>query len=336
MPDVFMPRLSDTMEEGTLAQWLKGVGDSVKKGDILAEIETDKATMDLEAYDEGILEQLLIEEGATVPIGEPIAIIGDGSGTQTAAPTAGQSGQPDPGAAAASADQETQAVPAAPSEPGAAADREPERIRTSPLARRIAGEHGIDLATIEGTGPRGRILRVDVDAAVAAQEASTTRAASTEPSAAPSAVPAEPAAPSAQRAATSRTVGAPEQEDEEVRLSAVRRVTAKRLTESAQAPHFYLTSVVDAERLLALRKDINAQLSDTGMRVSVNDLLIRACATCLAQHPHVNASWAEDKILRHKRIHVGVAVAVEDGLMVPVIRDTNHKSLSQIATESVE
>ncbi|HLR97386.1 MAG TPA: dihydrolipoamide acetyltransferase family protein [Jiangellaceae bacterium] len=324
MPDVFMPRLSDTMEEGTLAQWLKGVGDSVRKGDILAEIETDKATMDLEAFDEGILEQLLIEEGATVPIGEPIAIIGDGSGTQTAAPTepdtqeTSQASRPSPAAA--------------PSEPGSAADQEPERIRTSPLARRIAGEHGIDLATIEGTGPRGRILRVDVDAAVAAQESSATRAAGVEPSAAR----AEPAAPSTQRAGTPRTVGAPEQEDEEVRLSAVRRVTAKRLTESAQTPHFYLTSVVDAEQLLALRKDINAQLADTGTRVSVNDLLIRACATCLTQHPHVNASWADDKILRHKRIHVGVAVAVEDGLMVPVIRDTNHKSLSQIATESVE
>lgn len=341
MVDVFMPRLSDTMEEGTLAQWLKGVGDSVSKGDILAEIETDKATMDLEAYDEGILEQLLIEEGATVPIGEPIAIIGDGSGTQSAAPTAGQSGQPGPGEAAAPADQPTQAAPtapaspapaAAPSEPGTASDQEPERIRTSPLARRIAGEHGIDLATIDGTGPRGRILRVDVDAAVAAQEAGATRAAGAESGAAA----AEPVTPSTQRAEAPRAVGAPEQEDEEVRLSAVRRVTAKRLTESVQAPHFYLTSVVDAERLLALRKDINAQLSETGTRVSVNDLLIRACATCLTQHPQVNASWGEDKILRHKRIHVGVAVAVEDGLMVPVIRDTNHKSLSQIATESVD
>jgi pyruvate dehydrogenase E2 component (dihydrolipoamide acetyltransferase) len=317
MPDVLMPRLSDTMEEGVLSQWVKKEGDEVHKGDVLAEIETDKATMELEAYDEGVLQRLLVPEGTTVPIGQPIAVIGDQGGT--AAPPAAPEPAPSVPAPAA---EPSPPRPAAPSPPGASAAAAAQ-IRTSPLARRMARDHGIDMATIAGTGPGGRIVRADVEAAVAAAE---SRPAST-----PATGPALPASEPAK--ATSATVAA---DDEEVALSAVRRITARRLTESATAPHFYLTSVIDAGRLLAFRAEINDRLATTGTKVSVTDLLVRACAVALRAHPQVNSSWAGDKILRHRRIHVGVAVALDDGLIAPVIRDADRKTLGEIATEARE
>ena len=297
MPDVLMPRLSDTMEEGVLSRWLKKEGDAVQKGDVLAEIETDKATMELEAYDEGVLERLLVAEGATVPIGKPIAVIDDGTPTTSAA-------APKPAQAAA---------PSASGVPAAATTR----IPTSPLARRIARDHGIDLATIAGTGPAGRIVRADVEAAVAAAEG--------RPASAPASRPGEP---------TALTPPTPSADDEEVPLTTVRRITARRLTESATAPHFYLVRVIDAERLLAFRAEVNDRLTAAGTRISVTDLLVRACAVTLRAHPQVNSSWGGDKILRHVRIHVGIAVALDDGLIVPVVRDVDRKSLGEIATET--
>jgi pyruvate dehydrogenase E2 component (dihydrolipoamide acetyltransferase) len=313
MPDVLMPRLSDTMEEGVLSQWLKGEGDAVHKGDVLAEIETDKATMELEAYEEGVLQRLLVPEGTTVPIGQPIAVIGDGTATSTAAPPA----EPMPAPPAAPPAEPMPAHPAAPpaSGRGAAAAQ----IPTSPLARRIARDHGIDLATVVGTGPGGRIVRADVEAAVAAAEAHPASG----PAAGPAPRPSQPT-----------TVATAPADDEEVPLSTVRRITARRLTESAAAPHFYLISVVDAERLLAFRTEVNDRLAQTGTKVSVTDLLVRACAVTLRAHPQVNSSWGGDKILRHRRIHVGVAVALDDGLIVPVVRDADRKSLGEIGTEA--
>lgn len=183
----------------------------------------------------------------------------------------------------------------------------------SPLARKIARDHGVDLTTVTGTGPGGRIVRADVEAAIARAEAAA-QATRSAPVTAPS-----PAAAA---------------DTEEIPLTAVRRVTAQRLTESVTAPHFYLTSVVDAGRLLAFRAEINDRLAGTGTKISVTDLLIRACAVALRAHPDANSSWGGDKLLRHRRIHVGVAVAVEDGLIVPVIRDADRKSLSEIATEA--
>lgn len=347
MVDVVMPRLSDTMDEGVLSQWLKAEGDEVRRGDILAEIETDKATMELEAYDEGVLERLLVQDGATVPIGEPIAVIGDGTETPAAAPPAPERAAPAPdeAAPAPAEDAETAAPvgpgppqPAAPPAPDTTAGAQP-RIRTSPLARRIARDHDIDLATIAGTGPGGRIIRADVEAAAAAAERGA-EAAAPPPAAPPSAPAAPPPAPPAPPPQAEPTPPAPAPpaaalvEDEEIPLSAVRRVTARRLAESLDAPHFYLTSVVDAERLLAFRTEVNERLAATGTKVSVNDLLIRACAATLHAHPQINSSWGGDKILRHRRIHVGVAVAIEDGLIVPVVRDADRKSLGEIATES--
>ncbi|HEX6472894.1 MAG TPA: dihydrolipoamide acetyltransferase family protein [Streptosporangiaceae bacterium] len=304
MPDVVMPRLSDTMQEGVLSRWLKAEGDQVHRGDVIAEIETDKATMDLEAYDEGVLERLLVPEGTTASIGTPLAIIGTGAG-------AAQEPPPVP----ATLPRPPASTPPAAPETSTAQLADGPRVRTSPLARRIARDHGLDVTTVTGTGPGGRIVRADVEAAIAAAEAT-------------------PETPRPTAASASVAAASADADVEEVPLTAVRRVTAQRLTESAAAPHFSLTSVVDAGRLLAFRAEINDRLADTGTKISVTDLLVRACAVTLRAHPRVNSSWGGDKILRHRRIHVGVAVAVADGLIVPVIRDTDRKSLGEIAAEA--
>lgn len=323
MADVVMPRLSDTMEEGVLSQWLKAEGDEVQRGDILGEIETDKATMDLEAYDDGILERLLVEEGATIPIGQAIAVIRASGEESTAVPEApAEEREPAEHERPAEAER-APAAEAEPEEPAAAVAAErPPRLRSSPLARRVARDHGIDLATVQASGPGGRIVRADVEDAIRAAEAE-------KPAAAPAEVPTPPApTPAPERPAV------PEADVEEVPLTNVRRVTARRLSESATTPHFYLTSVIDAERLLTFRAEINDRLGGSGTKVSVTDLLIRACAITLRDHPGVNSSWGGDKILRHRRIHVGLAVAVDEGLMVPVIRDADRKSVGEIAAEA--
>ncbi|MHB1613597.1 MAG: dihydrolipoamide acetyltransferase family protein [Actinomycetes bacterium] len=317
MPDVIMPRLSDTMEEGVLGQWLKHEGDPVHKGDVLAEIETDKATMELEAFDEGVLERLLVEEGATVPIGQAIAVIGDGTGQAApvaalAAPTPIPAGTPTP-------------VPAAVLAP-VSAPAEGATIVTSPLARRTARENGVDLATIQGTGPGGRIVRADVEAAVTV---GTTRSAVS-----PAPAPSPAAATSAAGRSSGPNVPAQQGEDERIPLTAIRRITAARLTESAAVPHFSLTTVVDADRLLAFRTEVNAGHGGRGVKVSVTDLLVRAVAVTLLVHPQVNSSWVGDAVLRHHRINVGVAVAIDDGLIVPVVHDADRKNLGEISTET--
>ncbi|WP_199185405.1 dihydrolipoamide acetyltransferase family protein [Cryobacterium sp. Y50] len=331
MPDVIMPRLSDTMEEGELSRWMKQVGDEIHKGDVLAEIETDKATMDLEAFDNGVLEQLLVVAGALVPIGAPVARIGDGSNivkedapatpaatpkADAAAPAAAPAASAPtavtvaPAAApAASAPTAAAVAPAAP----AAASTPSGELRTSPLARKIGREHGIDLHTIAGTGPQGRITRTDVDTAILAQE-----------SAASASVPV--AAQAAPAAVSTDSVSVP--------VSRIRAVTARRLTESQAVPHFFLTSVVNVEQLVSFRASVNASLETVGSKVSLNDLFVRACAVVLRAHPEVNASWGDGVILRHNRVNVGVAVATDDGLLVPVVADADQKSLAAIATET--
>ena len=303
MPDVRMPRLSDTMTEGILSQWLKHEGEQVSRGDVLAEIETDKATMELEADDSGVLTRILVEPGTTVPIGQPIAVIGEPDAT---APQAAA-------APAAAAPQPTRPPAAAPAAPRSA------EVRTSPLARAIAREHGLDIATITGTGPGGRIVRADVQDAVAARDRATTPA---------------PTAPAGSPAPAGSA--APGSADTEVRLNSIRRITAQRLTESAAAPHFYLTSVVDAQPLLALRSELNTQLAGaTGApRISVTDLLVCACAIALRAHPGVNSSWAGDHLVQRGQVNIGLAVALPDGLIVPVIRDADRKGVRAIASEA--
>jgi pyruvate dehydrogenase E2 component (dihydrolipoamide acetyltransferase) len=312
VPDVFMPRLSDTMTEGTIAQWLKHEGEDVRAGDVLAEIETDKATMELEAYDSGVLTRIVAQPGTTVPIGQTIAVIGEPSG-DTGSSDTGSSGDAPAGDAAAEPAPITPRVrggqPAPPQQ--SRRDGAPVPVvRTSPLARALAREHGLDLSRVTGTGPGGRIVRADVEAAVAADSTSAPRAA-------------RPAPP---------VVAAPA--DEQLPLSAMRRITAQRLTESAAAPQFYLTSVVDAQPLLALRRELNGALAASGTKLSVTDLLVRACALMLRAHPAVNTSWAGDHLVRHGGVHVGVAVALDEGLIVPVIRDADRKGITEIATEA--
>jgi pyruvate dehydrogenase E2 component (dihydrolipoyllysine-residue acetyltransferase) len=334
MPEITMPRLSDTMEEGTLATWLKQPGDQVHRGDVLAEIETDKATMELESFEEGVLERILVQEGETVPIGQPIAVVGSGDGAAAApaapaAPSPAETASrietapevetpaPPPPAAPAPAPAAPAAPPTAPATGGP--------VKASPMARAIARDLGIDLATVTGTGPGGRVVKADVEALTAGDGG---RAAPAAP--APAAAPARPAPAPA-------PVPAPAAADdvEEVPLTNMRRTVARRLVESMQsAPHFYLTIQVEVDALLELRGELNRRLADEGVKLSVNDLLVKACAVTLRAHPDINASWAGDKILRHRRINVGIAVAVEGGLIVPVVRDTDQKSVSQISREA--
>ena len=328
MPEIIMPRLSDTMEEGTLAAWLKQPGDQVQRGDVLAEIETDKATMELEAFEEGVLQQILVKEGETVPIGQPIAIVGAGGASAPAAAPA----QPAPGAAPPSPAEQAAKIETTPevetstaaAEAAAASAAAPaaagEPVKASPMARAIARDQGIDLSTVTGSGPGGRVVKADVEALAAGDGGR----------AAPAAAPAAPAvkAPAAAQPAPGADV-------EEIPLTSMRKTVARRLVESMQsAPHFYLTIQVDVEALLGLRAELNQRLADEGVKLSVNDLLIKACAVTLRAHPDINVSWAGDKILRHRRVHVGIAVAVDGGLIVPVVRDTDQKSVSQISKDA--
>ena len=321
MPEVNMPRLSDTMKEGVLSRWIKNEGEHVSEGDVIAEIDTDKATMDLEAFDEGILEKQLVEEGTTVPIGEPVAIIGTGSAKETpardtkarTAPRESPTIEPGKDSAALTEDRQPASGNGtefhdAPAPAG--------RPLSSPLARRIAKEHGIDPAGLTGTGPGGRIVRADVEAAVATQgRAPATRQVPAAGAPHPSTAESEP-------------------ESLQIPLTTMRKVMAQRLTESAGAPHFFLTNVVSVDRLFALRSEINERFADSGTKVSVTDMLVKACALALQDHPRVNSSWAGDKILQHPRAHIGVAVALADGLIVPVVRDAATKGLEEIAGET--
>ncbi|MCM6773583.1 2-oxo acid dehydrogenase subunit E2 [Nocardia sp. CDC159] len=303
MPEITMPRLSDTMEEGVVSAWLKQVGDKVTRGEVLAEIETDKALMELEAYDDGVLEQILAEAGARVPIGETIAIVGDGNGAAAAPkPAAPEPEKPAPA---------PESAPRPAAEP-VAAPANGKRPKSSPLARKIAGELGVDLNTVTGTGPGGRITRQDVESARRLEP--------------------EPAA----RQEPARQQPTPAGDYDEIPLTTIQQVSAKRLTESKQqAPHIYLTTAIDVTDLLAFRAEINRTLEEAGKtKVSVNDLLVKAVASTLRTDPSVNVSVAGDKLLRHRGIHLGIAVATPAGLLVPVIRDADRKSVSEIAAES--
>ncbi|WP_201298183.1 dihydrolipoamide acetyltransferase family protein [Nocardia sp. CY41] len=320
MPEITMPRLSDTMEEGVIVSWLKQVGDPVERGEVLAEIETDKALMELEAYDDGVLEQILAAAGARVPIGTPIGIIGDGS---AAAVSSSSGSAPAPAAAPVApavrdngAVSDTRSVPvAAVSESVAGSRGTADRKKTSPLARKVADELGVDISSVVGTGPGGRVIRQDVETAHRAAQIDTP----------------PPSAP-----APMADISVSAQGDyEEIPLTGIQRVSATRLTESKQqAPHIYLTAAVDVTELFGFRAQVNATLAPTGTKVSVNDLLIKAVAVTLRSNPSVNVSFAGDKVWRHRGIHLGMAVATPAGLLVPVLRDADRKSVSEIATES--
>ncbi|MGH8828489.1 MAG: dihydrolipoamide acetyltransferase family protein, partial [Jiangellaceae bacterium] len=335
MADILMPRLSDTMEEGTISAWQKKVGDEIHAGDILVEIETDKALMDHQAYEDGVLTEILVAEGEVAPIGTPIArvrVAGEPE-TPAPAPAAEPAPAPAPTPAPFRVDHGQMQVETpvdhviAHDQPGSG--RGDGRILSSPLARRDAREYGIDLATVNGSGPGGRIIRADVERARHELDIAATVAPTAQP-VAPAAAPVSAASVSAVPV-SEVAVGA---DDESTPLSSIRKTIARRLTESMQsAPHFYVTKTVDADPLMTLRTDLNERLVAAGRgKVSVNDIVIRAAAVVLRDHLVVNSSFAGDSIVRHNRIHIGMAVATESGLLVPDIRDTDRKSITQIAT----
>ncbi|MEP6067333.1 MAG: pyruvate dehydrogenase complex dihydrolipoamide acetyltransferase [Paracoccaceae bacterium] len=318
--ELLMPALSPTMEEGTLAKWLVKEGDTVASGDLLAEIETDKATMEFEAVDEGTIGKILVADGTeAVKVNTPIAILleegesADDIGTAPAkAPEATAAKPSDAPAAAAVAAP----APAAPK----AADGT--RLFASPLARRIAGQKGVDLSQLSGSGPRGRIVKADVEAAEAKPAAAPAKASS--------AAAAAPAGPTADAVAKMYQ----DREYEEVPLDGMRKTIAARLTEAKQSiPHFYLRRDIKLDALMAFRAQLNGQLADRGIKLSVNDFIIKACANALQQVPDANAVWAGDRMFKLTPSDVAVAVAIEGGLFTPVLRDAHHKSLSALSAE---
>ncbi len=327
MSDVTMPRLSDTMEEGTIGRWLKKPGDEIKKGDILAEIETDKATMDLEAYETGTLQQILVQEGETVPIGRVVALIGSGAVVQQPAPAAAKTGAngagheevaaPVPAESASKGETSIQS-----NSPVTAESVERGAVKASPLARRMAEEHSIDLSQVQGTGPGGRVVRDDIE------DVLEQRSAPPAPAPTPAAPPQEVPSPAASQSAHPP-------ETEVTKLSRVRMLIARRLTESKQTiPHFYVSSEVDMTDSLVMRQTLNADIGEDGVKVTVNDLIVKACALALEKFPEVNSSIKEDQLITYKHINVGFAVDVPTGLVVPVIRETNSKGVRSIARES--
>ncbi|MEP3638643.1 MAG: pyruvate dehydrogenase complex dihydrolipoamide acetyltransferase [Paracoccaceae bacterium] len=319
--ELLMPALSPTMEEGTLAKWLVKEGDTVASGDLLAEIETDKATMEFEAVDEGTIGKILVADGTeAVKVNTPIAILleegesADDIGTAPAkAPEAAVAKPADAPAPAAVA---TAPAPAAPK----AADGT--RLFASPLARRIAAQKGVDLSQLKGSGPRGRIVKADVEAAEA-----KPAAAAPAPSSAAAAAPAGPTADAVAKMYQDR-------EYEEIPLDGMRKTIAARLTEAKQSiPHFYLRRDIKLDALMAFRAQLNGQLADRGIKLSVNDFIIKACANALQQVPDANAVWAGDRMFKLTPSDVAVAVAIEGGLFTPVLRDAHHKSLSALSAE---
>jgi pyruvate dehydrogenase E2 component (dihydrolipoamide acetyltransferase) len=348
MAEVTMPRLSDTMSEGAIGRWLKKPGDAVENGEVIAEIETDKATMELSAYEAGTLLKILVPEGKTVPIGEPIAVIGEG-GAESAAPEAKAPAEAALSAPPSSAAQQTpaeeggqeatqrntaearaeartpeardkrgadaqaqQARPAPADQPGNG-HAEGQRIKVSPVARRLAEERGIDLRLVRGTGPGGRIIKENVEDFRPQAAQAPAPSATPAPSAA---VPSEAAAP----------------------MSRMRRAIARSMTDSQPGtPHIYVTVEIDMGEAMKLRKQIN----DSGaadVKISVNDLIVKAAARALLKFPSLNSSYAtsgdgQPAVVRHQQINVSVAVALEDGLVAPVVRDVDKKALGTIAAE---
>ena len=309
-----MEALSPTMEEGQVVKWLKAEGDAVAQGDILAEIETDKATMELVARGEGVLRRVLVAEGVAAPVGDVIAIIAaEGEDIAALVDGAGD-GAGDGGEAAETARAEVPAqVPSSEAAtPSIPPSTPPARVKASPVARRLAREAGLDLAAVSGSGPGGRVIKRDVEAAARAAEEAA-------------AAPPEPVTP---------WPAPPDTEFEDTPLSQMRKTVARRLTESlGPVPHFFLTVDVDMTRALAARAKVNELLAARGAKASINDLVIKATAVALTHHPECNAWWRGDSIRRFHRAHIGVAVAVPDGLITPVVRDAHAKGLGRIATE---
>ena len=345
--DVLMPALSPTMQEGTLAKWHVKVGDTVKSGDVIAEIETDKATMEVEAVDEGKVDAILVEEGAqNVKVNTPIARLAEEGEAAAPAP---KPAAPAPAAAPPAAPKAEAAPapkaaaqpappPAAAAAPAAVATAQGDRVLASPLARRLAEEKGVQLSAVQGSGPHGRVIAADVDgakpgAAAPAPAAAPQPAAAAAPT--PAAAPA-PAAPAAKPGTSSiELLGIPAGSYDLKPLNMMRKTVARRLSESFRdIPHFPLTIDLEIDALLAARTKINASLEKSGVKVSVNDLVMKACAIALKRVPDANASFSPEGIAYHHHADISMAVAIEGGLITPIIRQAELKSLADIATEA--
>ncbi len=326
--EILMPALSPTMEEGTLAKWLVKEGDTVSSGDLLAEIETDKATMEFEAVDEGTIGKILVEAGTEgVKVNSPIAVLLEEGESADDIESSGQETQPAPAREEAkkpAPEPEHAAAAEAPAVPTGADGR---RIFASPLARRIAADKGLDLSGIEGSGPHGRIVKADVEGATAAPTADVAEA---------DAVGAPAATEPAKAGQSADAIAAiyEGREYKEVKLDGMRRTIAARLTEAKQTvPHFYLRRDIRLDALLKFRSELNKQLEGRGVKLSVNDFIIKACALALQSVPTANAVWAGDRVLQLKPSDVAVAVAIEGGLFTPVLKDAEMKSLSVLSAE---
>ena len=315
---VTMPKMSDTMQEGTISAWLKKVGDAVKSGEIIAEVETDKATMELESYEDGVLLYIGVEAGGSVPVDGVIAVIGEKGADYQSLLAAHQGGA----SIVAPVEAASPAAPAAVATPAPAVAQAPvaaavasstgnERVKASPLAKKIASEKGVDIRQVAGSGEGGRIVKRDVETFVPAAATASTQAASSQAGIAPA-------------------LG--QESFREEKVSQMRKTIAKRLAESKySAPHFYLTMEINMDKAIEARKSMN----EFGTaKISFNDLVIKASAAALRQNPKVNSSWLGDKIRYNDHIHIGMAVAVEEGLLVPVIRFADQLSLSQISNQA--
>lgn len=302
-----MPKLSDTMEEGVIAKWNVQEGDKVDSGDIIAEVETDKATMEVEAFDPGTVLKILVREGEAVPLGGIMAIIGEegedisglldsvGEEPKEAEKSGEESEAPAPSKEKADAEDQTEQPVAAAGSNG--------RIKASPLAKKMAEEKGIDLSSVKGSGPEGRIIKKDIEEYKSG-------------------------------AAAGYTADFGSRESEDIKISQMRKTIARRLSESKfTSPHFYETIDIDMEQAMSARSRLN-EFSD--VKISFNDIVVKACAVALRHHPDVNSSWLDDKIRRYGDVHVAVAVAIDEGLMTPVIRHTDKKNLRQISAETKE
>ena len=355
--DITMPRLSDTMERGTIIKWNVKEGDKVSSGDAIADIETDKATMEMQVYDDGKIAKLLVDEGKTVDVGTKIAVLaeagedvgssdsGDGKATATAEEPkprkddkqpAKPAAAPKPKPSDAISERQEEAGTAAPPE----SDRDVEndeteeqggqRMRISPVARRLAEEHGINVASLEGSGPHGRVIKRDV---LEAMEAGKETAAAVPPSARGG----ELATPVREKRAETKETGLAL--GRTVELSNMRQVIAKRLVESVTTiPHYQVSVVFDVDALLRLRSELNEQLEPHDIKLSVNDFFIRACALAIHEHPVFNASWGETKLIIHDEVNIGMAISLPEerggGLLVGTIRNVDQKSLRQISAEA--
>ncbi len=336
MKTVEMPKMGDSMEEGKILRWIKKEGEPVKKGEMLAEVETDKVNIEIEAFASGILRKIIVPEGTAAPVGSKIALIGASD-----EPLPGNLGENGAGVqTSANSEPQVKDVPSQVpvgvntlSSSGITTSGTQGRIFISPLARRLAAENHVDYATVQGTGPNGRIIKMDIEAALKRQPPAIT------PAPVPAAEPVMPLGAQPVPAAPEPALAAAIDSNEvvEIPLTAMRRTIARRLSQSMQtSPHFYVTSVIDTDKLAAFRQQINEYAANdpSPVKVSYNDLIVKAVAKALLRIPQVNVSFAEDRLLQKKQVHIGVAVALEQGLIVPIVRNADQRGILDIARET--